>query len=141
MGRITEGRNRQDGDDEINCARPCHEAEALNQDSPDSENAEGNREIFAQLRVPLQHVARGLTQGVPDAVGLHIAGEKRRAGRERAEDHQGQGGVAEPDASRGHARDEIDQYGDEQQRDREVIGDRMKLVGLQEFDDLSIDAP
>ena len=47
MRLITQSRDREDGDDEINRARPCHEAESLNEDTPDREDAEGNREIRA----------------------------------------------------------------------------------------------
>src|SRR5580704_12203826 len=82
MGRVTQENNPDDCDDEINRPRSRHEAERLDHESPHGEDAETNREILAQLRVSMQHVARRLTQGVPDTVGLHIASEKRSSSRE-----------------------------------------------------------
>jgi len=68
MTRVTQRHNRHDGDDEIDRARSRHEAEPLNQDSPQREDAEGNREILAQLRVRLQDIPGRRAQRVPDAV-------------------------------------------------------------------------
>ncbi len=133
MPRVTQRHNRHDGDDEIDRARSRHEAEPLNQDSPQREDAEGNRQILAQLRVRLQDVLGRRAQRVPDAVGLHVASEVRTSGRKRAKDRQGQGGVGKPDASRSGARDEIDQHGDDQQPDREMIDDGMQMPGLEKF--------
>ncbi len=63
--------------------------------------------------------------------GLQGAGPVGGAGGERAEDGQEEGGIAQPDASRHQAREQIDQDCNSQQCNCVVIGYRMKIDSLE----------
>ena len=75
----------------------------------------------------------GVLHSFPDSIGLPSAGDIGAPGGCRADDHQRQRSIAQPQPRREHACEEIGGNRDDQNRDREMIDGRVDMPFFESF--------